>query len=440
MYLISIFPDQADSQPNKLVGALIKAKERGVDVKIILDQNLDFQEETRDDIVYNNKNQQAYELFKRNKIPVFFDEADTYTHAKALIIDHETVILGSTNWSKTALTRNNEANALIRSKEFAKNLSDSFSKIKLQEVPAVFTPTINISQDFLLKENLLGEMVSQADDRIFDAYLYLISQYSGNKESKVTLSYDKLAEFLSINQMSAEDYRRQIKKVLTKLRDKYKLIDFENPKRNQDAHIILKDMSNQKKLYAMPETNFFQVPTTYWKFDWIKTLTFPAKVMYLIDLSYTSAASPNFYMSRDTLSKKHHISNSFISDGTRELKRLNLLDVKYGNIEGKNYSERDANVYTPKPLYDPEDLAKDFKSLESKHGKEQVDRIKQIAAIVFEENNIRTIQALIELENKYGKETLQQAAKQIADKNPDNPKRSAGYLINTVKDMGYESA
>src|SRR3989338_6671477 len=62
MYLVSVIPDQPDAQPNRLVQSLIKAKERGVDVKVILDQSIDFQEETRDDILYSSKNQQAFEL------------------------------------------------------------------------------------------------------------------------------------------------------------------------------------------------------------------------------------------------------------------------------------------------------------------------------------------------------------------------------------------
>ena len=141
-------------------------------------------------------------------------------------------------------------------------------------------------------------------------------------------------------------------------------------------------------------------------------------------------------MSRETLSKKHSISESFITDGTRELKRLNLLSIKYGQIEGQNYSERDSNVYTPKPFYDPQDLKKELQKLSQKYGQEKLNRIIQVATIVFEQNNLKTIQTLIELEDKYGQDIVQQATKQISEKNPDNPKRSAAYLINTIKNMG----
>ena len=87
-------------------------------------------------------------------------------------------------------------------------------------------------------------------------------------------------------------------------------------------------------------------------------------------------------------------------------------------------------------LYDPEALKKDLNALEQKVGKEKLDRAKKTAAIVFEENNLKTIQALIDLEKQYGQATVEETAKKIAEKNSDNPKRSAGYLINTVKSMG----
>ena len=44
----------------------------------------------------------------------------------------------------------------------------------------------------------------------------------------------------------------------------------------------------------------------------------------------------------------------------------------------------------------------------------------RIGSIVFEENNLKIIQILIGLEDQYGQAIVQQAAKQIAEKNPDN--------------------
>ena len=119
MYLVSVSPNQPEAQPSQLLKALVKAKDRGVNVKVILDQSINFESDSLDEAILTNKNQQSYEFLKRSGVPVFFDESQTFTHTKCVVIDGETVLLGSTNWSKSALSRNNEANVLIRSKELA---------------------------------------------------------------------------------------------------------------------------------------------------------------------------------------------------------------------------------------------------------------------------------------------------------------------------------
>ena len=190
MYMISSSPNQPNSQPNQLVNALIKAKDRGLDVKVVLDQTLDFSDANIDsNDITQNKNEQAFLILKKYNVPVFFDEAQTFTHAKAIILDNETVIMGSTNWSIVALTRNNEANVLIRSKDFAASLLSDFSKIKLQEyIPPIVTPSVAIPKDFLMNKKFLGEMATQSDQRAFDTYLYLLSRYDGNPVKGSNLS------------------------------------------------------------------------------------------------------------------------------------------------------------------------------------------------------------------------------------------------------------
>ncbi len=433
MYLVSILPNQPESQPSQLVKALIQAKERGVAVKVILDQNINFEAESSEDAVTSNKNQQAYELLRKNNVPVFFDTSDVYTHAKAIVIDNETVILGSTNWSKAALTRNNEADVLIKSKEFAQSLLNDFKKIQIQEnIPASLTPSVAIPKEMLTDKKLLGEMASKSDERSFDVYLYLLKEFNGNTEGKLNLDYDNLAKSIGLGHMSVEDYRRQINKVLDKLKDKYKLIEFETPSRNQNVELHLRNNSFQESL---------EIPTTYWRYDWNKLLSFSAKVMYLLNLSYSQASPQGRYsISREKLSKTYGISESFISEGNQALRKLNLLDIEYSELEGLRFDRRQPSTYTIQELYNPEDLKKDLRKLAGRHGKEKLDRAVKTASLVFEENNLKTILALIDLEDQYGQRTVEEAAKKIAEKNVDNPKRSAGYLINTIKSIGQQKS
>lgn len=432
MYLVSAVPTQPESGPNQLLSALVKAKDRGVKVKVILDQSINFETENLDDAVARNKNQEAFEFLKKNGVDVFFDESQTYTHTKAIVIDNETVLLGSTNWSKSALTRNNEANLLVHSKDLAQEITVNLNQIKLQEnVPAILTPSVPVPAEFLNKR-LIGEMASSSDERSFDTYLYFLKEFDQNKEALLTLDYDNLAKSLGIDKMSPEDYRRQITKVLDKLQDKYKLIEFDKPGRNQNTTIKLAKLRVAE--------GAIELPNTYFKYGWNQTLTFPAKAMLLVNLNYSqNSPDKRFSVSRENLAKEHGLSESFISDGNRELKALDLLDIEYSTLENKNFSERQPNIYTPKDLYDPEEQKNKLKIIESKHGKEKMDRARQAAGLVFEENNLKTITTLIDLENQYGQEIVKLASAKIAEKSIDNPKRSAGYLINTIKSMSKKT-
>jgi phosphatidylserine/phosphatidylglycerophosphate/cardiolipin synthase-like enzyme len=47
-----------------------------------------------------------------------------------MVVDGESTLLGSTNWTYYALTNNNEVSVLIQSKEVAKALLDYFHQVK----------------------------------------------------------------------------------------------------------------------------------------------------------------------------------------------------------------------------------------------------------------------------------------------------------------------
>ena len=238
--------------------------------------------------------------------------------------------------------------------------------------------------------------------------------------------------------MTKEGYRRQITKILFKLKGKYGLIDFVNPARNQNVVVVLKNIKNPKKNYD-PKEDSFDLPTAYWKFGWNQKLNLSAKSMYLILLSNTSPSAPSFAISRPDISKTYSISESFVSDGTKGLRIQNLLDIESSSLEDKNYSQRQPNVYTPKPIYDPAELEKEIHKLQEKYGQDKLGRALSVAAIVFEQNNSKAIKTLIELEDQYSQEIVNQAVAKISDKNPDNPKRSLGYLVGIIKGMANQN-
>ncbi len=92
---------QAYSFTSKSIAkSLIEAKERGVDIKVILDESQT-----------SSKHSVINELFE-HKIPIWIDFKPAIAHSKVIIIDDQKVITGSFNFSDAAQQRNAE-NLLI---------------------------------------------------------------------------------------------------------------------------------------------------------------------------------------------------------------------------------------------------------------------------------------------------------------------------------------
>lgn len=98
MYVVKYDPSERDDPVNTLLETLAELKNRGVDVKMVVD-----------DTTYKSYSDTIYYLSSLD-IPVRLDESSAVTtHTKMVIIDNSTVILGSHNWTESALMSNHEA-------------------------------------------------------------------------------------------------------------------------------------------------------------------------------------------------------------------------------------------------------------------------------------------------------------------------------------------
>jgi len=93
---------------------LINTKERGVDVKLILDAN--------GAANYYSK----HHILKRAGIEVKVENFGGKMHMKSMVIDDEVFVLGSMNFTKTARTKNNENINIIWNKKEAKAFKGHF--------------------------------------------------------------------------------------------------------------------------------------------------------------------------------------------------------------------------------------------------------------------------------------------------------------------------
>lgn len=105
------------SQP--IAKALVEAHKRGVHTEIILDKSR------------RTEKYSAADFTSHMGISTYIDDAHAIAHNKIMIIDKETVITGSFNFTKAAEERNAENLLIIISKQLAKEYVDNWEKHKV---------------------------------------------------------------------------------------------------------------------------------------------------------------------------------------------------------------------------------------------------------------------------------------------------------------------
>ena len=104
------------SQP--IAKALVDAHKRGVRTEIILDKS------------QRGDKYSAADFTAHMGVPTYIDSAHTIAHNKIMVIDQETVITGSFNFTKAAEERNAENILVIKSRKLAKEYFDNWEKHK----------------------------------------------------------------------------------------------------------------------------------------------------------------------------------------------------------------------------------------------------------------------------------------------------------------------
>ncbi|MBE9545912.1 MAG: phospholipase [Proteobacteria bacterium] len=100
--------------PDRLLNHLIRAAERGVKVKVLLEIGKDSNSQI------NKNNIETAMRLRKGGIDVSFDHPTTRTHTKVVVIDRRYTFLGSHNLTSSALKYNNELSVLIDSPKVAR--------------------------------------------------------------------------------------------------------------------------------------------------------------------------------------------------------------------------------------------------------------------------------------------------------------------------------
>ena len=106
--------------PAAISGELIRARQRGVEVTVILDAGKSSTLENR----------AAAGLLLQNGVSVRFPNPRRVTHLKAMVIDDRYVLIGSHNLTQAALAHNNELSVLLDSPQVAAEVTGYLEAIR----------------------------------------------------------------------------------------------------------------------------------------------------------------------------------------------------------------------------------------------------------------------------------------------------------------------
>ncbi len=338
MYFIIINPKDKTNPVNELINDIIDAKNRGVQVKIILEDSK------------LRANRLAYEKLRENNIAVYFDTPAHLLHIKGVAIDDRYIFLGSANWSKAAIKDNYEATYFEDSSQDALAFKKYVDSIPVQE-KNIFLPQtkgVFISKDFLLSPELGRQLLKAQAYKQFDLYLLLCKIQQETGKSYFDIDYDSLAKSMGYKaprdlgeyRNEHEYYYERIHRSLKRLRG-YGFLDYKKGK------VTL-------KVNSITETNnpLITIPFEYWEYGYSDSLSMRAKYIYLICLYEASRSTryPFWFRSQKDMSKLYGISANTISSGLLELEEKGIIEVTRDKPTPPDFADRKANIYRMLPL------------------------------------------------------------------------------------------
>lgn len=146
---------------DNITNALIRAHDRGLQVRIVMESN------------YLDNSDPARLL--ESGIPIVDDQRDGVMHNEFIIIDHNKVWTGSTNFTDTEVYKNNNNLILISSKEIAQDFTTEFEEMFLNDQ---FGPDVNPSTPYpsVTISGTQVEVFFSPDDVVSDRLIKLISE------------------------------------------------------------------------------------------------------------------------------------------------------------------------------------------------------------------------------------------------------------------------
>ena len=302
-----------------LINDLLEARKRGVSVTLYL--NTRFR-----DIDKSERSFIKSPVFKELKdagCVIHLIPSSRMLHDKLIIVDSRYVVIGSTNWSNSALRRNFESNTLIDSPRHAMEklsrledvLNFAKSNTEISGIPDYLEDLpewISIPEELLVNKKYFSRMVTGRDERVLDLYLLLLGYSQLTSEDEFFINMEDMA--LSLGLPGAWSYsalRRQVIRSLKRLHDRYDLIsvDFLHGK---DAFIKLTDIPGNSFVISSESIMKRQSPV----------LTLRLKFLLMIEALLKSKGEDISSITKPDLANRFNVDKSTINEAFNDLKKI----------------------------------------------------------------------------------------------------------------------
>ncbi len=318
--MYSISPGTGEKNPVKLLlNDLLEARKRGVSVTMYLNTRFMGTEETEESFIGSP----AFKELENAGCNIYLIPPIRKLHDKLIIIDNRYVIVGSSNWSNSALRRNFESNTLIDSplhaQEKLKHLENVLNFVKsnseisdtpfyLQELPE----KLSVPNELLINKRYFSRMVTRQDDRAFALYLLLLAHSQLMGEGEFFINLEDMG--LSLDLPDSWTYtalRRQVIRSLKNLQSRYNLISVKFF-HGKDAFV---------KLVDIPDGSF-TISSNSIILSRDSVLSTRLKFLLLIEALLKSEGEDLYSMTKASLARRFNVNKTTIQEAFKDLDEI----------------------------------------------------------------------------------------------------------------------
>ena len=407
---------------SELLQEIAGAKERGVDVEVVLDFSTVKGKERFEDM----KNAKAFSFLRQKGIRVFYDDDKRLNHSKYMIVDKSLVVVGSFNWSRPAFENNHENAVLIRSPEMAQTYLEYF-----RAIPRVYyavKDAVPIPRGFIEDPAQAAAFARNSDVRLLDFYLLCQKLSWEQKSAQIIISEALLEEiFFKGKNLSLGD--RSIRAYFTGnfLRKAEKKLFFvKSFSDNRKEKVLEVELTAPN---TGPAESLWLSPL-YWKYRWFERLDNSGKffIFYLLLKTESLRLGRSFQVSQDRITKEFALHPSTLTLASSDLERFNL-------IERQNYSRKDdysPNVYLLNDFYDYAEFEKQLEQIRRSADPAVFEAASKVCDITNEPCDLNALKKLIAAGTEYGPGILQKAVEKASGSGASSSYREFPYLYNVI--------